>query len=94
MIGDSLLVDRSFRDHPTQLIEAPDRASFIVEVKATRPEPKEARAPRSWTVEVSAPGADGLGPVVLREDHRSVSRATRRARAIRRHIRRGAFSRS
>jgi hypothetical protein len=93
VIGDSVLVARSFRDHPTQLVEAPNRASFIVEVKTERPaEPQGSTASKRWMVEVSAPGRDGLGPIVLSETHTSLSRATRRARAIRRHIRRGRFS--
>jgi hypothetical protein len=95
MIGDAVLVARSFRDHPTQLVAAPDRASFLVEVKTSWPaESQRPAAPKRWMVEVSAPDADGLGPVVLCETYRSMSSATRRARAIRRRIRRGAFARS
>jgi hypothetical protein len=93
VIGDHVLVARSFRDHPTQLVEGPDRNAYLVEVKSpfARAVPHTDAVGRRWTVEVSAPGPDGLGPVVLCENHASEARGTRRARAIRRAIRRGAF---
>ncbi len=97
----------SFREHPTQRVEGPNGAAYLVEVKPVATPPaastsgsrhagvlQDSRAlSTAWAVEVSVPGVDGFGPVLLEETYGSKARTTRRARAIQRRLRRGMLPR-
>ena len=86
-----VLVGSHFRDHPTQRVDAPSGAVFLVEVKPARSARRAPDPGRGWTVEVCAPGADSSEILVVGYQYRTRRGARRRARSLQRRIRRGDF---